>query len=84
MGDAYVRGGDGLQAERFADPFSDLEVPQPLQASLVRHREDLAQLVRNLKSAGVSEEQIETSVTVLVESYRQELLRAIRLMMREG
>jgi hypothetical protein len=66
------------------NPFADLEVPVALQDSLERHREDLAQLVRNLKSAGVSEEQIDTSVTVLVESYRQELLRAIRLMMREG
>jgi hypothetical protein len=45
---------------------------------------NLAQLVRNLHSAGVSEEQIESSVSVLVESYRQELLRAIRSMMGEG
>jgi len=64
------------------DPFADLEVPDALQASLERHREGLALLIGNLKCAGVSDQQIETSISVLVESYRQELLRAIRLMMR--
>jgi hypothetical protein len=67
-----------------ADPFAEFEVPEALQASLERHRQNLAELVRNLHSAGVSEPQIETSVTVIVESYRQELLRAIRSMVREA
>jgi hypothetical protein len=80
MGNGHRRGGEMLMA----DPFDDLEVPEALQASMKRHRENLAQLVRNLHSAGVGEEQIETSVSVLVDSYRQELLRAIRLMVREG
>jgi len=80
MGDTYLKDGQGLRA----DPFDDLEIPDALLGSLQRHRVNLAQLVRNLHSAGVSEEQIESSVSVLVESYRQELLRAIRSMMGEG
>ncbi len=78
MGEAYLRGS----GELLADPFADLEVPEALQVSMERHRANLAQLVRNLHSAGVSEEQIEASVSMLVESYRQELIRAIRMMMR--
>ncbi len=78
MGEAYLRGS----GELLADPFADLEVPEALKVSMERHRENLAQLVRNLHSAGVSEEQIEASVSMLVESYRQELIRAIRMMMR--
>jgi len=66
----------------YADPFADMQVPEALQASLQRHRENLARLVRNLQSAGISEEQIEASVTVLVASYRDELLRAVKSMMR--
>ncbi|SNT33280.1 hypothetical protein SAMN05421770_107248 [Granulicella rosea] len=66
------------------DPFTGLEIPDALHASLHRHRENLARLVRSLQSAGVSEEQIETSVTVVVESYRDELLRAIKTIMRQA
>jgi hypothetical protein len=65
-----------------ADPFADMEVPEALQASLQRHRENLARLIRDLQSAGISEEQIETSVSVIVASYRDELLRAVKSMMR--
>ena len=64
------------------DPFEDLEIPDALQESLERHRQNLGRLVTSLKSAGVSDEQIETSVTVIVASYKEELLRAIRAMVR--
>ena len=64
------------------DPFADLVIPAPLQESLERHRENLATLVANLQSAGVHEAQIEASVSVIVDSYKQELLRAIRAMVR--
>ena len=64
------------------DPFADLEIPEPLQESLQRHRENLAQLVVNLHSVGVHEEQIEASVSVIVDSYKEELLRAIKAMVR--
>ena len=65
------------------DPFSGLQVPDALHASLQRHRENLAQLVRNLQSAGVGATQIEASINVIVASYRDELIRAIRSMMGE-
>jgi hypothetical protein len=64
------------------DPFADLEIPEALQSSLERHRRNLAGLIVNLQSVGVSEEQIEASVSVIVASYKDELVRAIRMMMR--
>lgn len=64
------------------DPFADLDVPAPLQESLQRHRKNLVTLVANLQSAGVQEAQIEISVSIIVDSYKQELLNAIKLMMR--
>jgi hypothetical protein len=64
------------------DPFGDLEIPEALQSSLDRHRENLARLIVSLQSAGIGEEQIETSVSVVVASYKEELTRAIKMMMR--
>ncbi len=64
------------------DPFADIQIPEPLQESLQRHRENLATLVTNLQSVGVHESQIEASVSVIVDSYKQELLRAIKAMVR--
>lgn len=64
------------------DPFADIKIPEPLQESLQRHRENLAMLVTNLQSVGVHESQIEASVSVIVDSYKQELLRAIKAMVR--
>ncbi len=75
-----VNGSVGLKLDQ--DPFADLEVPQALQSSLERHRTNLFRLIRDLQSAGVSEEQIESSVTVIVASYRDELVRAIKTMVR--
>jgi hypothetical protein len=45
---------------------------------LQRHRENLGQLVRSLHSAGLNDQQIEASVSLIVESYKEELLRAIK------
>lgn len=64
------------------DPFIGLEVPEALQASLNRHREDLARLIQSLQTAGLSEAMIETSVSVVVASYKEELMRAVKMMMR--
>ncbi len=64
-----------------ADPFAGIDIPQALQASLRRHREHLARLIANLQSVGLDEASIEASVTVIVQSYKVELLGAIRSMM---
>ena len=64
------------------DPFANLEIPEPLQESLQRHRDNLAKLVANLQSVGVSELQIEASVSLIVDSYKEELLRAIKVLVR--
>ena len=64
------------------DPFADIDIPDALQESLHRHRENLATLVANLQLVGVSESQIEASISVIVDSYKEELLRAIKVMVR--
>jgi hypothetical protein len=62
------------------DPFHDLEIPVELEESLQRHREHLARLVVTLRSAGVDDAQIEESVSVIVASYKDELVRAMKRM----
>jgi hypothetical protein len=62
--------------------FSDLDVPPQLEESLRRHRANLAQFIRNLHTAGISEKQIEESVTLMIASYREELVRTIKSMVR--
>ena len=64
-----------------SDPFADLEVPAELDESLRRHREHLARLIATLRLAGVGEAHIEESVSVIVDSYKLELIRAIKRMM---
>jgi hypothetical protein len=63
------------------DPFSDPDIPPELEQSLLRHREHLSRLIRSLRLAGVSESHIEESVSILVASYKDELLRTIKRMM---
>jgi hypothetical protein len=65
-----------------SDPFADLDVPPQLEESLARHRMHLADLIRTMKTAGVSEERIEESISELIASYKAELLAAIRSMKR--
>lgn len=62
------------------DPFEGFAVPNALQESLRRHREHLARLIVSLQSAGVSETQIEASVSAIVASYKAELMEAIKSM----
>lgn len=64
------------------NPFADLDIPPELEESITRHRVHLAQLVQSMKIAGVSETQIEESVSVLIASYKEELMRAIKSMVR--
>ena len=71
-----------MSFSRTSDAFGDLEIPEPLQESMRRHRENLARLVANLESMGLSESQIEASVSVIVDSYKEELLRAIKVLVR--
>ena len=71
-----------MDAGLVQDPFADIQIPDSLQESLQRHRENLGRLVSSLRTAGLSEEQIEASVSTMVDSYKQELLRAIKAMVR--
>lgn len=40
-----------------SDPFADLQIPESLQESLERHRDNLLKFLENLQSVGVSESQ---------------------------
>ena len=64
------------------DPFADLAIPPVFQPSLDRHLLQLANLVRNLRSAGLDEAQIEQSLSTVVESYRSELMCAMKAWVR--
>jgi len=46
--------------------------------SVARHQENLLRLMESLRAAGMEEAQIEAAVTTLIDSYKQELLEAIR------
>jgi hypothetical protein len=64
------------------DPFAGIEVPPELEVSIQRHRANLVQFILSLQSAGVSEDQIEESVTVIVRSYKEELIRTLKTLVR--
>jgi hypothetical protein len=64
------------------DPFGDFAIPTELEESIQRHREHLAKLVASLRSAGINEAQIEESISVLVASYKNELILAMKRIKR--
>jgi len=72
-----LRASPGILAEG-GDPFAGLDVPSSLDESLARHRRHLAELVQRMKMAGISDQQIEASVSALIELYKGELMAAIR------
>lgn len=74
----FEYGKAGMTTAIETDPFAELDVPEALQASLARHRANLACLVASLRSAGMTETQIELSVSVMIDLYKQELIRTIK------
>ena len=64
------------------DPLTGIEIPAALLPSLNRHRENLARLVLSLQSLGLDEKQIESSVSVIIASYKDELISAIKAIVR--
>jgi hypothetical protein len=60
------------------DAFQELEIPFELEETFRRHREHLAHLVVSLQAAGVHSAQIEQSITVIVASYKAELIDAMK------
>ena len=59
-----------------------LDIPAALLASVHRHQAHLATLVASLKAAGVDEATVEASIRALVDSYADELTRAVREMIK--
>jgi hypothetical protein len=58
-------------------PF-EMGIPPALQASVERHQANLVSLLHSFRAAGLGEAQIEAAVTVVIDSYKHELLQAIR------
>ena len=50
--------------------------------SVRRHQANLAALVESLRAAGVDENMVEASIRGLVDSYADELTRAVRQMLK--
>jgi hypothetical protein len=59
-----------------------LEIPAELLASVHRHQAHLGALVTSMRAAGIEGDAIEASVRTLVDSYADELTKAIRSMMQ--
>jgi hypothetical protein len=62
--------------------YSDLAVPAELEEGLQRHRKHLSRLVVTLRCAGMDDTQIEESVAAIVASYKEELIRTMKQMVR--
>lgn len=60
-------------------PF-ELDIPPTLLASVARHQANLARLLQSFRTAGMAEADIEPAVTIVIDSYKRELLDAIRAM----
>ena len=67
---------DGVVATH-PHPF-ETEIPLVLRASVERHQANLARLLHSLRASGMDEAQIEASVIVVIDSYKHELIQAIR------
>ena len=65
-------------AMRIHLPEGTVEIPPELRVSVQRHEQHLAQLVGTLRAAGMDAALIDASVRKLVDSYREELMAAIR------
>jgi hypothetical protein len=63
---------------------SEVAIPPVLQASVKRHEANLARLLQSFRSAGMGEAEIEAAVTVVIDSYKHELLQAIRSLTATG
>jgi hypothetical protein len=72
-----------LEALLRNDPYAEMDLPPSLQSCLDRHRRNLAHLVSSFKSAGISEAEIERSVSIVVASYKAELAQVIPTMVRQ-
>jgi hypothetical protein len=59
-----------------------LDIPADLMESVRRHQANLAALVESLRAAGVDEAMVEASIRGLVDSYADELTRAVRQMLK--
>lgn len=56
----------------------DLQIPDELQEVAIRHQRHVADLVSQLRSAGMDDNAIERGVDQLIASYRAELVEAIK------
>lgn len=60
------------------DDRYDIDIPEPLRAVAARHEQHITKLIVQLRSFGMEEDAIQRSVDELIESYRGELVEAIK------
>lgn len=70
--------GTARRSTDVPDLAQGMEIPPALQASVSRHQANLARLANNLHVCGLGVQQIEESINMLVETYRAELVGAVR------
>lgn len=56
----------------------EFDMPDELRGVAKRHQQHIGELVSKLESLGINDETIERSVDQLIQSYRAELLEAIK------
>lgn len=60
-----------------AAEMATMKVPSPLEVTVARHQADLLALSEQLIKAGVDDAVIETSISVLFERFKGEMVRTI-------
>jgi hypothetical protein len=56
----------------------DIDIPDALRPSVRRHQDNLMRLITTCRTAGIADREIEDSVTTVINSYRDELIAAIK------
>ena len=68
-----------LNGESMAsDTFYGLDVPVPLREISERHQRHISELVTQLRDVGMDEQSIISAVDRLIDSYRTQLLHAVK------
>jgi hypothetical protein len=80
----HLAGADPVAARLLsgADVLAGDDIPVALQASVERHRANLARLITSLRRAGIGDSQIEASVSAVIASYKADLVVAIKFLVK--
>ena len=57
--------------------IDQMQLPQDLQNRIEKHKENLSNLATSLLAGGQDIEQVRTTVTLVLDSFKEELLRTL-------